>query len=119
MLLRLLSALSSCIVILAKTQADTVPSADEVQVFDGDNRSLVRIVDAAQLAVFYQLWSNQHRVPGPYKARSEFHYSIMLANKGIWLYSADGYVTRLDHLEHPRYRLNDVQQFNKIIGISP
>lgn len=112
-----MTALGSIFFLLAKTQADTMPA--EIRVFDREDRLLVHIVDKAQLTAFNELWATKQRAPGKLKPRSEFHYSIMLADKGIWLYSPDGYTTRLDHLEHPRYRLGAVEQFNKMLSIVP
>lgn len=117
MFLRLVTVLSSMFFFLAKTHADTMPA--EIRVFDRDQRLLAHIVDKAQLTVFNEIWATKQRVPGKPKPRSEFHYSIILAGKGIWLYSPDGYITRLDHLEHPRYRLIAVEKFNKILSIVP
>ncbi len=105
--------------ILAKTPKEAVSAVTGVQVFDRDHRMLADIKEGTELAVFNQLWASKHAVPGPYNAWSDFHYSIILADKGIWLYARDGYITKLDHLEHTRYQVKDVRQFNSIIGIEP
>ncbi len=119
MLSRIVAALASFLLVGCTSKASSSPGILTVRVYDSEHRLRAQITDVEGLALFNKMWQGKIKQQGPKKPRSEFHFTLVLGEQGIWLYAQDGYTTQLDHLEQPRYKLIDVAQFNNITGISP
>lgn len=119
MRLHLLAIITSLILCVSKSKADVPAPAKEVRVYDREHRLLVSITDAQQLETFYRLWSNRAPLPWESAKHCEFPYSIAGLKGGIWLYSADGITTKLDHITHRHYQVRNVAELNQILGILP
>ncbi|HEY6528328.1 MAG TPA: hypothetical protein VIZ65_06510 [Cellvibrionaceae bacterium] len=50
-----------------------------------------------------------------------FNFLLLLKAQSlgrIWLYARDGDINKLDHLSHPVYGVNDVPEFNRLMGVA-
>lgn len=91
-----------------------------VTVYDMKHKMLVELTSASQLEAFNRLWLTKEKNKGKGKNRGDFPFSVMIkaqSGGGIWLYASDGDITKLDHITHPIYRVRDVPEFNRLLGI--
>jgi hypothetical protein len=101
--------------------AEASYQATQVTVYDLEHKILAELTSASQLEAFNRLWLTKQQNKGKRKSRSDFQFSIVIKAQslgGIWLYARDGDITKLDHLSHPVYRVNDVSEFNRLIGVA-
>lgn len=96
--------------------------ATHVRVSNMEHEVILEITTQSQLDAFNAHWISKNDT-GKFNKMSinEFQCFIDVRAKsggGRWLYSSEGYVTKLDHIPHRLYRIALPHEFNQIIGIT-
>jgi hypothetical protein len=86
------------------------------------DKIILEITEQSQLDTFNAHWISKADTGKQNRMRmNEFQCSLGVEAKsggGMWLYSSEGYVTKLDHISHRLYRIESPQEFNQLIGIA-
>ncbi len=119
MRLRLLAVFAPLLLFANKSQSKAAVPLKPVQVYDRQHQLIASITDTQQLEILYRLWLDRDPLPWDKSKRSDFLYSITGLEGGMMLYRADGIATKLDHISHRYYKVRNVAELNRILGILP
>lgn len=102
-----------------KSQSKAPVQLEPVHVYDREQQLIASITDAQQLEILYRLWLDRDPLPWDKSNRNDFPYSITGLAGGMMLYRADGIATKLDHISHRCYKVRNVAELNRMLGILP